>query len=415
MSNKVVIIDEFHAYDAYMMEILDTVLNWLRALHVPVIILSATLLEQTRKDIFSIFSEDAIAQIGYPRITCAENGHVYAYPCNAAKERTYRIEALQYEDMPDKIVSSVRTGGNTLYIGNTVQKAWQVCQMLRQRLPKDVIIRFYTGRTTPENKKDIGDDLVYLYGKEGKKDRKRPQKTVVVATQIMEMSVDVDFDTVFSELAPADALFQRMGRMARHGNNGTVREQGFESIFFLVIPKKQKKWFMPYEESVLNGTEKVFLNYSTIHVPRDITTLLERAYQEAGEDWKIKAMALASLGSDKVINSPDAAYEPDSGDYFVSADQTRNQSYQTETIICVPDGEQIQDTREWAKNAILKWSVTIPKNISDQLEIYPVPIGTDGPIDKTVWLRNYKIIRNQDTFWEPDKQFIFGLSSDVWR
>ena len=54
LTNKVVIIDEFHAYDAYMMEIIKTVLRWLRAMHVPVVILSATLLEDTRKELFSM-------------------------------------------------------------------------------------------------------------------------------------------------------------------------------------------------------------------------------------------------------------------------------------------------------------------------------------------------------------------------
>lgn len=116
----------------------------------------------------------------------------------------------------------MQTGGDTLYIANTVGKAIKVYQLLEQAKPDDVSIRLYTASTTPENREKIGAELVYLYGKAGKAEGKRPQKTIVVATQIMEMSVDVDFDTEFLELAPIDAILQRIGRMRRHDDKGTV-------------------------------------------------------------------------------------------------------------------------------------------------------------------------------------------------
>lgn len=405
VSNKVVIIDEFHAYDAYMMEIITTTLEWFHSMHVPVIILSATLLEETRKELFSIYSDNDVESIGYPRITCADGGKVYSYTCKAAKKKEYTLKTIQYTEVVNKIKESISTGGNTLYIANTVKKAYQMYQLLRKSIDSDITIRLYAARTSPSNKEKMGNEMVYLYGKKGKGEKKRPSKTIVVATQIMEMSVDVDFDTVFSELAPADALFQRMGRMARHGDEGTVRETGFKSVFYLVIPDKRNKWwYMPYAECVLSGTEKIFSKSSIIKVPEDIPRLLEASYKEAGEDWKEEALRLSALGSAMVIDGPDAPYEPKSDYISLSECSTRYQEEgcETETIICIPEGASVADTREWARDMIWYHSVTIPKRISEKIE---------GVFDtsKCKWLNHYKVVIDEDCFWGPDGQFVFGL------
>lgn len=404
VSNKCIIIDEFHAYDAYKMVILEDVLKWLRTLHVPVIIMSATLLEQTRRKIFSIFSSNMLDLTDYPRITCADDDYAYTYPCAPAKESTYMMKIIQYEDAIDKVLESVQTGGNTLFVLNTVEKAWMIYRMIRSKVSSKIKVRFYTGRTSPKNKADIGEKLVYLYGKKGKEDSKRPSKTIVVSTQIMEMSLDVDFDTVFSDIAPADALLQRMGRMARHDDKGTARENGFQSVFYLVSYKnKEKNWNLPYAETVLIGTEKVFSKYSSINTPKDIKTLIENSYKEAGPSWENAALRLAAHAEPKIIGDPNAGYKTGNGNISASLSDTMFSSYETETIICVPEGESIMDTKEWAQNAIFNWSVTVPKKkIADKIEELQ-------ETNKMTWLKNYKLVRNHEEFWGPDKQFIFGL------
>ena len=400
LTNKVVIIDEFHAYDAYMMEIIKTLLRWLRAMHVPVVILSATLLEDTRKELFSIYSEDSLGAAGYPRITCACEGHVKAYTCDPAVHKEYMCETVMKDDTVAKVLDSVASGGNTLYIANTVKNAVKIFRDIHSSAP-DIKIHLYTARTTPKNKKEMGDKFVYLYGKEGKEKGKRPSKTIVVSTQIMEMSVDVDFDTVFSELAPADALLQRIGRMRRHSDEGTVRENGFQSIFYLVIPEKKGKWYLPYVATVLEGTERVFSKVSTIKVPEDIPELLENSYALADKKWLDEA--LASHGKEKVIKKPEDPY--DLSKDLKSSPATRYQTYITETVICVPDGEDVHDTCEWAREAVLEKSITLPVNISET-----IPSIQDTESAK--WLHGYKIVRDKTEFWGADKQFIYGVEED---
>ncbi len=402
LSNKVEIIDEFHAYDAYMMNPISSDLKWLRAMNVPVIILSATLLNKTRKELFSIYSDESPQESGYPRITCAEEGHVTTYICEAAREKTYKVETIKQEDAIAKVLDSVNTGGNTLYIANTVKKAWEMYQAISKAASENVVVRLYTARTTPENKEQLGKEFVFSYGKEGKKAGKRPSGTIVISTQIMEMSVDVDFDTVFSELAPADALFQRMGRMARHDDAGTVREKGFESIFYLVISEKQNGWARPYVESVLEGTERVFSCYTEVNMPGDVQTMLEESYKEAGEKWEEEARRLAAHGTNITIKDPDSDYEIVSDFMNIRNGITRFQAYETETLICLPEGEMIDDTITWARKAVLAYSVTVPKYITDKLSAI-------HDTSNTKWLKDYKIVRDEECFWGQDKQFVYGL------
>ena len=400
LTNKVVIIDEFHAYDAYMMEIIKTLLRWLRAMHVPVVILSATLLEDTRKELFSIYSDDSFDAAGYPRITCTSEGHVKTYVCDPAVHKEYMCETVMQDDAVTKVLDSVASGGNTLYIANTVKNAVKIFQDIHASAP-DVEIHLYTARTTPKNKEEMGDKLVYRYGKDGKEKGKRPSKTIVVSTQIMEMSVDVDFDTVFSELAPADALLQRIGRMRRHGDEGTVRENGFQSIFYLAIPEKKCKWYLPYVATVLAGAEHVFSKVSTIKIPEDIPELLEESYALADKKWLDEA--LASHGKENIIKGPEVSYGLSQNP--ISVPSTRYQTYETETIICVPDGENVLDTYEWTKKAISEKSVTVPVYISEA-----IPSIQDTESAK--WLHGYKIVRDKVEFWGADKQFIYGVKED---
>ena len=304
------------------------------------------------------------------------------------------------DDTVAKAIDSVTSGGNTLYIANTVKSAVKIFQAIHSSAP-DIEIHLYTARTTPKNKKEIGDKLVYLYGKEGKEKGERPSKTIVVSTQIMEMSVDVDFDTVFSELAPADALLQRIGRMRRHSDKGTVRENGFQSIFYLVIPEKKGKWYLPYVATVLNGTERVFSKVSTIKIPEDIPELLEESYALADKKWLDEA--LASHGREKSIKCPEVSY--DLSQNYISTPSTRYQTYETETIICVPDGEDVIDTYEWTRKAISEKSVTVPVYISEA-----IPSIQDTESAK--WLHGYKIVRDKAEFWGADKQFIYGVEED---
>lgn len=120
LQNKIVIIDEFHAYDAYMMDIIEIVLKWLRAMQVPVIILSATLQHKTLQQICKIYGQSLSSKAsGYPVITVTGKSGVKQYSCAPTFVKKYPMVLCSHEQTVDQAVASAMNGGNTLFIANS--------------------------------------------------------------------------------------------------------------------------------------------------------------------------------------------------------------------------------------------------------------------------------------------------------
>lgn len=405
LSNKILVIDEFHAYDAYMLEILKVVLRWMKALCVPVIILSATMQKKTVQNLCSIYSDDTVEVKSYPQITVCDGGKVSEYGCDACDHKVYPVQMIDESKVLEQCLLSVQTGGNALYIANTVGRALKVYQLLEQAKPNDVSIRLYTASTTPENREKIGAELVYLYGKAGKAEGKRPKKTIVVATQIMEMSVDVDFDTEFLELAPVDAILQRIGRMRRHDDKGTVREQGWKSTCYIIRPDRFKTgWALPYLESVLSETEKVLQEKASISVADDARYLTDTVYERADQapDMQRAELQKKVAAISKTAGIPgDSQYRKN--DSLKTLPVTRYTAYESKPVLCLTK-EQIaelpQADREWCIRMIQTRSIaSVPayrlRNIP-YLEPEKIPL----------YLREYTIIQDDPGYWGPEHTFI---------
>lgn len=409
LSNKILVIDEFHAYDAYMLEILKVVLRWMKALHVPVIILSATMQKKTIRSLCSIYSDDTVEVKSYPQITVCDGGRVSEYGCDACDHKVYPVQMIDESKVLEQCLLSVQTGGNALYIANTVGRALKVYQLLEQAKPNDVSIRLYTASTTPENRERIGAELVYLYGKAGKAEGKRPKKTIVVATQIMEMSVDVDFDTEFLELAPVDAILQRIGRMRRHDDKGTVREQGWKSICYIIRPdRSQAGWALPYLESVLNKTEKVLQEKTSISVADDARYLTDTVYEAANQapDMQRTELQKRVAAISKTAGIPgDSQYRKN--DSLKTLPVTRYATYESKPVLCLTK-EQIaelpQADREWCIKMIQTRSIaSVPEY---RLRGIPYLAPEKAPL----YLREYTVIQDNPEYWGPEKVFLGGLS-----
>jgi CRISPR-associated endonuclease/helicase Cas3 len=115
-------------------------------------------------------------------------------------------------------------GGNrVLVIMNTIKQAQEVYRELQDKNKDNKIdIRLFHSRYTQDDRKKIENDLINFIGnnKDSRKDR---SPKILVATQVVEASLDLDADYLFTEIAPLDSLIQRMGRVLREahpfGNN----------------------------------------------------------------------------------------------------------------------------------------------------------------------------------------------------
>ena len=221
LAGKVVVLDEVHAYDVYMGAIVERLLEWLGALGCPVVLLSATLPISAREKLVAAYASGANAQSperggasGYPRLTLlsrAERTDVVVPP---AAERVTRVE-LRDED-PDAVVQDLlelaHAGLEVALIANTVARARAWFRRFSSQATAHVPVDLLHARYRLLDRAAIEERVIRQYSRGGI----RPGGSVVIATQVLEQSLDLDFDLVVSELAPVDLLLQRAGRSHRH-------------------------------------------------------------------------------------------------------------------------------------------------------------------------------------------------------
>src|SRR5690606_8403798 len=219
LGHKVVIFDEVHAYDTYMSTLFERLLEWLSAIGTSVIILSATLPERTRRRLVAAYAGEGLQALpdssGYPRLTVTGLSTAASHMLEAGDLPT-RIVHLNWlaksdEELRELVLDAYEQGGCIAVLCNTVKRAQQIYEVLAYEVDEDDLLLFHA-RFPPAWRQDIEHEVVERFGKKGR----RPERAVLVATQVVEQSLDLDFDLMITELPPIDMLIQRVGRLHRH-------------------------------------------------------------------------------------------------------------------------------------------------------------------------------------------------------
>jgi CRISPR-associated endonuclease/helicase Cas3 len=187
-ANAVVIVDEVHAYDGWTLGLLISAIRHFSRLGTRFLLMSATLPSHTREMLQKALPEAA-----------------YIADDTLAHERrsTYTVKPGYIHDDRDAIVQAVDEGRHVLVVVNTVRQCQELAQQLGELRPI-----CYHSHFIFKDRKRIEADIQRT--EEGSATR------LVVATQVVEVSLDLDFDWLFTECAPADALVQRAGRVNRY-------------------------------------------------------------------------------------------------------------------------------------------------------------------------------------------------------
>jgi CRISPR-associated endonuclease/helicase Cas3 len=222
LAGKVVIFDEVHAYDIYMTCVVERLLSWLSVLGSSVILLSATLPLQRRNQLARAYgcTLHPLEALGdaYPILYVGNQDAGYATPIAAAQpERRIAVEWLHLGDQDaeakaHRLLQLVAEGGCACWITNTVARAQQLFRALTAMAPANVSCALLHAQYPLEERHQREQEIVRQYGREGE----RPQRGIVVGTQVLEQSLDLDFDVMISDLAPVDLILQRAGRLHRH-------------------------------------------------------------------------------------------------------------------------------------------------------------------------------------------------------
>jgi CRISPR-associated endonuclease/helicase Cas3 len=217
LSEKTVIFDEIHAYDTYMSTLFQRLLGWLRAMGSSVVLLSATLPAQTRRELLAAYAGRPIdlPPVEYPAITWATAEDARVVPLPKPEDRRVALEWLSREPeaVVDALCAALRQGGCAAVICNTVARAQEIYRALKEaQLVADDALTLFHARYPFAWRDEIEKGVLARFGKTGA----RPERAIVVATQVIEQSLDLDFDVMVSDLAPVDLLVQRAGRLHRH-------------------------------------------------------------------------------------------------------------------------------------------------------------------------------------------------------
>lgn len=224
LANKVLILDEIHAYDAYTGSLLKTLLEFHAALRGSVILLSATLSKQQRQSFVNAFNKGLgkqnleVANTSFPLLTqiSAQIEKEYSVQTRRTVQREVGVIFIhRQEDVINRIIQAVKQGQCVCWIRNTVPDAREAFTLLSglDELSNGHVHLFHS-RYSLGDRLDIEQLCLNLFGQQSTSDKRKGQ--VLIATQVIEQSLDLDFDIMISDLAPIDLLIQRAGRLKRH-------------------------------------------------------------------------------------------------------------------------------------------------------------------------------------------------------
>lgn len=301
LANRVVVLDEVHAYDAYTTGLIEALLRWLKALGSSVVIMSATLEKAKRNQLLQAWfeKEQTIPDAPYPRMLLADDNGIHpSKPFATRQSPDLHLQELA-ESIPEianQAAQLLAQGGCGAVIVNTVDRAQQLYRQLRERLGEDAPLLLFHARFPLDERSNIERQVLAIFGKEGQ----RPAKALLIATQVAEQSLDLDFDFMLSDLAPVDLLLQRAGRLHRHQRpRPAVHQQARLWVAGLGPDEPDLEgtnWNAIYYEYLLRQTRKHLLKKQVLSLPADIDLLVQAVYGDAPAADELDSQQIKAYG-----------------------------------------------------------------------------------------------------------------------
>ena len=314
LASKVLIIDEIHAYDTYMLAVIKDLLKICGELGVPVIMLSATLPISTKSDLLGVLGDGNIElHNGYPMISyVTKDGKVHEHVSHQyMPDKKISCELLPILNDNDKIaryaVDAVKDGGCECVIMNTVADAICVYDKIKKNKKDECKIILYHSRMTINARDEKSREILEMCGKDR---TKRPERVIIVGTQVLEQSLDIDVDYMITAICPIDLLFQRIGRYHRHGDAGTIREHVVvANIVQVLIPSDLSSYGgteYVYEKCYLDATiDAINEHNGHLLIPSGMPDMINYVYSHASIDVRVRQIideANSDAGNIKIKN-----------------------------------------------------------------------------------------------------------------
>lgn len=241
LNNSYMVVDEIHSYSPYTLSLILNALEYLRKYHnTKILVMSATLPSLIEKELYKRLNSVEILP---------EDMVKMRYTSKKRVKLEYKDENI--ESYINEIIKSFKDGQKVLVIFNTVNRAVEMYNALKNsqniEYGRDILLlhsRFNQGDREEKNE--------FLETFNELKFEKKP--FILVSTQVVEVSLDIDFDVMYTEISPFDSLVQRCGRINRKG------EKGVRNVFIFDIENA-----LPYEKSQIEETKTILENFENIN------------------------------------------------------------------------------------------------------------------------------------------------------
>ncbi|NYE01501.1 CRISPR-associated helicase Cas3 [Kineosphaera limosa] len=306
LAGKVVVIDEVHAADTYMREYLTSILTWMGAYGTPVILMSATLPSGQREQLVAAYAAGAarthgqlprpseapetLEPHGYPRTMMLDSA-VREVPTEQVAGRPRAVHLEEHPDELDHLVTLLRAelidGGCVAIVRSTVTRAQEAWVALRGAFSDTEVVLVHS-RFLAVDRARRESELRDRLGRSGRRSEgTRPNRLIVVGTQVLEQSLDIDVDLMVSDVAPVDLVLQRMGRLHRHQRELEDRPPRLREPRLILVgadwattpPEADRGSRRVYGDALLlRSVASLRAHGSLIQLPEDIPRLVDHAY-----------------------------------------------------------------------------------------------------------------------------------------
>lgn len=325
LARSLLVVDEVHASDAYMGRLLEQLLCNHVAAGGQALLLSATLGSAARTRFLgqnACSLAQAVAQL-YPALWGRGAAPRQAF-AQGSTQKHVQVDIVGRIDEPDAIatiaVAAARAGASVLVVRNSVRGAVAVAQAVEALAP-DLAFRvaraatLHHGRFAPNDRRLLDAAVEDAFGK-----GRSAQGRVLVGTQTLEQSLDIDADLLITDLAPMDVLLQRIGRLHRHPRDDRGAFAGARAVVLrpardlapLLGPVRDRHGLGPMKDGAgvypnllqLEATLRLLEANPTIAIPADNRRLVEHALHprvleaiaaELGTAWQNHAAACAGI------------------------------------------------------------------------------------------------------------------------
>lgn len=244
LMRSLLVVDEVHASDAYMVRLLENVLRFRAAAGSHTLLMSATLGESARARLAATMgrrswtSPVAAADVAlcqpYPMLSGLPVAEADTLP--KPRRRTVSVELEADTADLDGVARTALSaaGARVLVVVNTVKRAMAIQQALEEAAGSNPALFTVNQRRCPHHARFAAEDRERLdRAVEARFGREAAAPVVLVATQTVEQSLDIDADLLITDLCPADVLLQRLGRLHRHPKRS--RPAGFDEPRVIVL------------------------------------------------------------------------------------------------------------------------------------------------------------------------------------